>query len=430
MTKILVTTSSFPVSDKDEVPAFVKDQIIELKKLYPELDFVVHTPHNYYSQTVSKLSSHNDYKEVRYHYFKPYKWELLVGRGIMPALRKNKLLYAQIPFFIFFEFLTLLNLTKKEKPDLIYAHWFMPQAITASLVSKITGVPFAFTTHASDVSVLRKVPFTRKLIRSACHQAGAYTAVSKRTANKLRDSFSAEDWQKNFKSKLYVVPMGVSAKKTVVSPDRLKAVIQKYNLPQDKKFVLFIGRLAEKKGVEYLLEAIPQINPKILKTLHFIIAGDGQLKDDLIAKANFLGIMSPSPSSSDAGLATVTFTGYVHGADKQALLSIADATCFPSIIDSKKDSEGFPVVVMESLAAGKIVMTTDVSGAEDVIKSGVDGFIFKQKSSKEIKNAIENFSSMISGDKQKMQQNAKKLAQQFDWATIADKHYQIFKKVL
>lgn len=418
MVKILVTTSSFPVSDKDEVPAFVKDQIIELKKLHPELEFVVHTPHNYYSQTVSKLSSHNSYKEVRYHYFRPYKWELLVGRGIMPALRKNKLLYAQIPFFIFFEFLTLLRLTKKEKPDLIYAHWFMPQAIAASLVSKITGVPFAFTTHASDVSVLRKVPFTRKLIRSACHQAGAYTAVSKRTANKLRDSFFAEDWQKNFKSKLSVVPMGVSVKDATLSSGQLESVIKKYNLPKNKKFVLFIGRLAEKKGVEYLLEAIPQIDPKILKTLHFVIAGDGQLKDDLIAKAKTLNIKN------------TTFTGYIHGIDKQALLSMADVTCFPSIIDSKKDSEGFPVVVMESLAAGKIVMTTDVSGAEDVIKNGTDGFIFKQKSSKDIKNAIENFASMPPDDKQEMQQNAKKLAQQFDWATIADKHYQIFKKVL
>ena len=90
--KLLVATSTFPVSDDDKVPAFVKDQVVEFKKLQPKLEITVLAPHNYHSDSVSRLAQNDTYTEKRFHYFRPYRWELLVGRGIMPALRENKML--------------------------------------------------------------------------------------------------------------------------------------------------------------------------------------------------------------------------------------------------------------------------------------------------------------------------------------------------
>ncbi len=54
--KILITTSTLPVSAKDPVPSFVKDQAINLKKIYPSLGIIILAPHNGYSQTTSKIN--------------------------------------------------------------------------------------------------------------------------------------------------------------------------------------------------------------------------------------------------------------------------------------------------------------------------------------------------------------------------------------
>jgi glycosyltransferase involved in cell wall biosynthesis len=416
--KILVTSSTFPASDSDKVPAFIKDQVIALKKYEPKVDIIVHAPYNSRINPAANLKTNKFFKESRYHYFWPHKFELLTGRGILPALKQNKLLYFEIPFFIFFQFFSLIRLVRKEKPDFIYAHWFMPQAITSALVSKFTNTPFMFTTHASDVSVLHKFPFARQTVRWVCKRAKAYTAVSDRTASKLMQMFDPEDWEKNFKHKLSIIPMGVATNVTALDKVILDKVMKKYDLPQDRQYVLFLGRLVEKKGVTYLLDAIASLKPEVTKLMHFIIAGDGQLKSELESKASRLKIKN------------ITFTGYVHGTDKKSLLQLAHYTCLPSIIDSLKDFEGFPLVLMESLAAGKVVLASNVSGGETIINHQESGFIFKQKSVESLTKTLTEVASLDNARRAAIQTNSKKMASKFDWNNIAQEHFLIFSKIM
>lgn len=416
--KVLITTSTLPISDDDKVPAFVKDQAIELKKQYPKMDIVIHAPHNSYSETKKKMSDSRHYREARFHYFWPRNWELLSGRGILPALRQNKLLYLQIPFLFFFQFVSLLRLARKEKPDLLYAHWFTPQAINSALVSKFTGIPFMFTTHASDVSVWRKVPFSKKLVAWVCSRAGAYTAVSERTKGKLVAFFDDKTWGRDFSSKLSIIPMGVASDVPKISSSDIAAAQKSFGIPRDKKYLLSLGRLAEKKGITYLLQAFSSLPTSSKADIHLVIAGDGQLRPVLEKEAKQLGIKS------------VTFTGYVHGKEKDAIFAMADYVCLPSIIDDSGDSEGFPVVVMESLAAGKVVIASDATGAEDILIDGETGYIFPQKTVKPLADKLISAIELDPTRRNKMEKAAKELATQFDWAKIAREHYEIFQRVL
>lgn len=416
--KILITTSTLPVSEDDKVPAFVKDQAIELKKKYPSIDILVHAPHSALSKTLNRKLGTKYYKDVRFHYFWPFRWELLAGHAIMPTLKQNKLLYLQIPFLFLFQFISLLRLARKENPDLLYAHWFTPQAINTALVSKLTRTPFVFTTHASDVSVLRKFPFSKKLVAWVCRHAYAYTAVSERTATKLESFFDKKDWTDIYRDKLTIIPMGVSLTAPIIKNTDIKRVKKIYKLPDHKKIILFLGRLAEKKGVNYLIEAFSNLSDEIAKDLQLVIAGDGQLKDYLVKQTEKLK------------LDNVTFTGYVYGKNKDALIDVANYTCFPSIIDSSGDSEGFPVVIMESLAAGKIVLASNVSGGETILKSGQSGFIFDQKSAKNLKQSLMKAVSLSEKERLNMQKKSRNLASQFSWPLIAEKHYAVFKGAL
>jgi glycosyltransferase involved in cell wall biosynthesis len=412
--KLLITTSTLPVSDSDEVPAFVKDQAIHLKKLDPRLEILIHAPHNAYSKTSQFAACNEWYREIRFHYFWPPRYELLTGRGIMPALKANKLLYAQIPFLLAFQTFSLWRLARKEKPDLLYAHWFTPQAISTALVSKLTAIPFVFTTHASDVSVLRGIPLAKMLVRLICKRAQAYSAVSQGTASRLMDFFGKDEWSDCFSRKLSVIPMGVEVDRRLPDDRALQRVREKHSLDH-RPILLYLGRLAEKKGLIYLLEGLSLLPEPLRDSLQLVVAGDGQLNRSLQKKAKSLNLRN------------VTFTGYVLAEEKECLLTLADFLCLPSIIDSAGDSEGFPVVLMEGLAAGKIVLASNASGGEAVLQHERSGFIFEQKSPSALASALTHALRLTDEEAQVLQRNSRQLAKQFSWDIISRKYYRVLQ---
>lgn len=400
--KVLVVASTFPASDTDPVPAFVKDQVIALKAAYPECDFSVLAPHDARSATVP-FRNRAAYDEYRFHYFWPRRLEKLAGRGIMPALKKNPAYYLEIPFLFLFEFMALLRLTKKLKPDVIYAHWFTPQVVTAGMVSSFTKVPFVFTTHSSDVAVWHKVPLIGGfMVRRFTAQATALTAVSRRSLAKLQSFFSDEQW-KVVSRKSAIIPMGVDLP---ADPSAAKSATRPHN-------ILFIGRLAEKKGVQYLIPAFAQIQ-SYFPSATLTIAGDGPLLESLKRQAAESGL---TPDK-------VVFSGYVSGQRKAAAIAAADIFVVPSIIAASGDAEGLPVALMEGLAAGKLCIATNESGADDIIQDGVSGYLLPEKDVPALAAALTKALSLDPATKSAICASGRTVAEQFAWPVIARRHYE------
>jgi glycosyltransferase involved in cell wall biosynthesis len=403
--KLLAVASTFPAGDTDPVPAFVKDQLLALKKVRPSLRISVLAPHDRRSNTVS-FTSRPEYDEYRFHYFWPFALERLAGRGIMPALKSNPLNYLLIPFLFLAEFFSLLSLTKKLKPDVIYAHWFTPQGIVASWVGRITGTPFVFTTHASDVDVWRRIPLLgRYLVRSSTRRARAFTAVSRRSMEKLQRFFSAEQWQA-LRAKGAIIPMGVDLPDISPQPPARSG----------QMVVLFLGRLVEKKGVQYLLPAYAAARADIGDSL-LVIAGEGPMHKQLERQAAELGLAN-----------AVEFAGFVSGADKASLLQRAELYVVPSIVAVSGDAEGLPVALMEGLAYGKICIATAESGADDILTSGKDGFLVRERHIEELAAALVHAARLEPRVRRDMETAARDTARQFDWTSVAAQHYEFLLK--
>lgn len=401
--KLLTVASTFPADDTDPVPAFVKDQLIALKAVQPELQISVLAPHDRRSGTVN-LRRWPAYDEYRFHYFWPFAAEQLAGRGIMPALKANPLNYLLIPWLFVGEFFSLLGLTRKLRPDVIYAHWFTPQAIVASCVSHITGTPFVFTTHASDVDVLRKIPILGRLIvRSTTRRAHAFTAVSHRSMAKLQRFFSPEEWE-SIRRKGAIIPMGVT-----LPPSHGMQMSE----PRDRTVILFLGRLVEKKGVEYLLQALAVAGAELGSSLA-IIAGDGPLRGKLERQAHVLGLGT-----------NVKFVGFVSGARKASLLQSADVFVVPSIITDSGDAEGLPVSLLEGLAHGKVCIATTESGADDIIVVDQNGYLVPQKDFRALSAALIRTTRLDHSTRCEIEDAARRTAEQFDWQQIARQHHEL-----
>jgi glycosyltransferase involved in cell wall biosynthesis len=406
--KILFTTSTLPSSDNDPVPAFVKDEAIWLKKIYPKTDITILAPHNAYSRT-RKYIRHESYDEYRFHYFWPFRWEMLTGRGIQPALKKNKLLYFQLPGLFIAEFFATWKYVRKLKPDLLYAHWFTPQAITGALVAKITKTPFVFDTQASDAIVLKKVPFSKKIIASVCKAAAAYTAPSKQTVDKLL-YFSTDKNREEILSKLHMVPYGTSP--VAVSKTAISKTEEKYAL-KNKKVLYFIGRLVDRKGIDILIKAFADMS-KEDPSLVLVIVGDGQERDKLIKLVGDLNLGKK-----------VIFTGYINGEERFALLNLASVCVIPSV-NVGDQAEGLPVVFMEAVTNGKVVVITDATGAHEFAQDGKNAFVAKAGSVKDLQKKLGQAIYMTSANEKKFKAEVKKLSEAFQWPSIIRRRYAAF----
>ena len=180
------------------------------------------------------------------------------------------------------------------------------------------------------------------------------------------------------------------------------------------KIILFVGRLVERKGVEYLIKAIPKIKTS---QVHVIIAGGGWLMNDLKELVSSLELDNK-----------VTFFGPPTNEELGYLHDISDVFVIPSIVDSMGETEGLGLVIPEAMESGLPVIATSVGGIIDVVKNDENGILINQKDSNAIAEAVDKiFSNKDFADK--LIQNSKKTVSNFLPSLIAKKHLEIFQKI-
>lgn len=167
--------------------------------------------------------------------------------------------------------------------------------------------------------------------------------------------------------KVIPVPNGVDIVKFNPKNDPTPAK-EKYSL--QGKTILFAGRLEPEKGLEQLIRAMPEIIEKH-KDAELIIAGNGYLKNKLKSFSRKLGVED-----------NVKFLGWVPKKDLASLYTAAEIFILPSFY------EVFPMAMLEALASGTPVITTNVAGMPDVITDGENGVLIEPGSSSEITDAV------------------------------------------
>ena len=138
-------------------------------------------------------------------------------------------------------------------------------------------------------------------------------------------------------------------------------------------YILYLGRLAGGKRVDILLRAFSRVRED-MPELSLYILGDGPQRDELMALSGQLGTGN-----------NVRFFGAVTGDEKIAMLKGAEMVGFPS-----GSGEGFPGVLLEALACGKIVIANDYETARVVIRDGETGFIYERDNAGDMARLILN----------------------------------------
>ena len=210
------------------------------------------------------------------------------------------------------------------------------------------------------------------------------------------------------KEKVSTIYNGIDLKRfnDDIAPSALR---KHFGIPPQCKVIGMIGRLSQQKGHVYLLEMIPHIIKQYPETV-FLIVGEGDLKTELIKKAEDLQIQK-----------NVLFTGSRD--DIPDILNLLDIFVLPSL------SEGLPMVMLEAMAAGKPVIATRVGAIPKVLHHQTNGILVESRDWDGFGDAILELLN-DEGKAEKIASNAKRtVAEQYSSMIMAKKYMSVYDRL-
>ncbi|OGM80644.1 hypothetical protein A2366_01460, partial [Candidatus Woesebacteria bacterium RIFOXYB1_FULL_33_9] len=283
--KICILTHTFPRFEKDVAAPFmdgVATGMVENKN-----EVIVLTP---FSSKFSKFLKSKKYKLVLYKYAPFKSWHKL---GYSETLTDDKTLkFTNLllsPFMFTFGILALYKLVKKEKIDIINAHWILPNGFIACVVSRLTGVPVVSTLPGSDVYMADRNNLYRYMAKFASETSKAISSNSPQLLVDLAKICEKLGTKKGLiQKKSYPIMYGVDPKKFYPTTKNITSIRKKLKILGDNIIISSVGRLVSKKGYKYLVEAAPKII-KENKKVTFAIFGEGDQRKELEKRVLELG---------------------------------------------------------------------------------------------------------------------------------------------
>jgi colanic acid/amylovoran biosynthesis glycosyltransferase len=242
-------------------------------------------------------------------------------------------------FIYWAEACSVSRIVEKNQCKHLHAHFGTNGAEVAMLAARISGSPYSFTVHGPEEFDAPRGFGLPILLR----RAKFVVAISSFARSQLYRLMLAEDWPK-----VHVVHCGLDS-------SFLSAPVDHDGLASRQ--LVCVGRLCEQKGQALLLQALRTVLDRGVDC-SLILAGDGEMREAMVGEIRRLGLAEK-----------VTITGWISGARVRELLASSRCLVLPSF------AEGLPVVIMESMALGRPVLSTYVAGIPELVRNGVDGWL-------------------------------------------------------
>ena len=256
--------------------------------------------------------------------------------------------------------LRLLGRILRTRPDVIHTHGVPAMLHTGPLAALRVLPPWVHTFHFGNYAagLTREMEIERRLCRRASH----LVAVSETQRRTLLEHYALPP------EALGTIVNGVDPSPTANDAAHRAAMRAALGLAPDDIVVGTVAVLSEQKGITYLLQAAPQIlghDPRV----RLLIVGGGPYEARLRAEADALGVGD-----------RIVFTGW--RADGAALLPALDVFVMASLW------EAMPMVLLETMAAGRPIVVTDVGENRAIVEDGICGRVVPPRDPGAIADAV------------------------------------------
>ncbi|MBT8092678.1 MAG: glycosyltransferase [Gammaproteobacteria bacterium] len=398
--RLLVLTSTYPRWEGDTEPRFVEALSYELAGAF---DVMVLVPHCKGALPEETFTSNGRSIEVRRFRYCPDALETLAyDGGMLFRLRRNPLRVLLLPFFLLAQGVAAFRLHRERGFDAVHAHWIMPQGFVVAILSVLTRrfPPALVTSHGGDLYGLRGPVFER-LQRWILGSADGVTVVSHAMQDYCEEHRLAP-------GKTIVQSMGVD----------LEGMFTPGETAHRRDGLVFVGRLVEKKGVEYLIEAMAILAPDYPQ-LKLTIVGDGPLRESLTALADSRGLGD-----------RVRFLGSVRNEQVPGYLRTAVIFVMPSVVAASGDQEGLGLVAVEAQGCGCAVVASDLAAVRDTVIDGQTGLMAKPADAADLAGKI---ALLLDDDilcKSLAESGRRHALLEFNWSAVGSRYSEIISGLI
>jgi colanic acid/amylovoran biosynthesis glycosyltransferase len=271
---------------------------------------------------------------------------VLNSRNAFGYCREYMLKFGALPF-------ALDKIVRSVSPALVHAHFGRDASHILPLI-RAKRLPFFVTFHGWDATAnnetIGESPSGRRYLRRR-NEIGATATRIIAVSQFIANSLVKQGLPKN---KIVVHYIGVDTR--TFTPD---------STVERKNVVLFVARLVEKKGCEFLIRAMKEVQTAI-PTAELVVIGDGPLRAQLTDMAR-------------KSLSNVSFLGTQPVSSVRTWMNRARVFCVPSIIARSGDAEGFGMVFLEAQALGTPVVSFTSGGVPEAVSHGTTGFLAPER---------------------------------------------------
>lgn len=295
----------------------------------------------------------------------------------------------------------LPRLAKQHRLDLLHSpHYTRPLRLPCRSVVTLHDMTFFLF---PELHTLPKRFFFPWMIRRSASSADALLAISESTRQDAIRLLGIDP------GRIHTTLLAALPEHQPVSdPERRRAVRQRYNLPE--QFILNVGVLEPRKNLPVLFQAFARLRSRFPEYRLVIAGKPGWMVEQIKSQLAALQLGD-----------SVHFTGYVQAQDLPVVYNLAALSVYPSLY------EGFGLPVLESLACGTPVITTNVSSMPEI--AGEAGMLVPPGDIAALENALEKLLNNPD-ERERRSRLGLEQARQFTWERTAQATYQVYRQVL
>mgnify|MGYP000907457040 CR=1 FL=1 len=210
--------------------------------------------------------------------------------------------------------------------------------------------------------------FMRFIEKQTINRADVVIVVSSKLKDWVISELNADE------KKVFVIPNGVDPEK--FRPFDASSLREKLGYSTNDKIIMFVKAFTKQSGIEYLIKSIPHIYKRFPDTKLLAIGG-GPLHEELIEEIKRLGLKSQ-----------IKLMNSIPNEEVPYYLNMSDIFVFPSVPMSGTE-ETFGISLIEAMACGKPVVSTEIGGPKEILEGSKDvGILIPPKSPEDISNAV------------------------------------------
>ncbi|MBL7068752.1 MAG: glycosyltransferase family 4 protein [Candidatus Omnitrophica bacterium] len=274
-------------------------------------------------------------------------------------------------------FFKIYRLMRRLKPDIVHTHTAKAGAL-GRVAAMLINAPIKIHTFHGHIFHSYFGRLKSKIFlgieRILAHFTTRIVVISEKQLSEIRDRYKIAP-----EGKYSVIPLGLNLEQ-FLTPSGKRDLRKELSIDEDTLLVGIVGRLVRVKNHKMFLEAAERIKIKYPHIkVKFLIVGDGPLRGELERYTKKLGMED-----------SVIFIGW--RANLSALYESLDIACLTSL------NEGTPISLIEAMASGKAVLSTDVGGVRDVITHNESGLL---SPSGDVEGFSRNLSELLQDKKER-----------------------------